>query len=495
VKRQYQHPGFFGLAGAARVEITPPPGIYARNWGAARHDAAEGVHRPLFVTALALAEDHRAAEGSGAVVGDEATEGAEPLLLLEADLGWWRSPETERRFRESLLAQLGLAPERLVFALTHTHAAPPLVDRAEPGWEGGELLQPWLERVREGALAAADDALASLRPAALEWRYGRCGLATARDLADPDRPGRFLCGFDPGSPADDTLLVGRVAALPGGEPLATIVNYACHPTTLAWENRLISPDFVGAMRETVESSGQEGLGGGLTLFLQGASGELSPRRQYVGDPAVADGHGRELGHAVLSTLAGMEAPGTALVYAGVEESGAPLAQWLTEGASHSRALRAAVLEIELPLKDWPSAAELERALAASGDRVEQERLRRRLAIRRGLGDGDRFPLPVWIWQLGDALLVANMAEAYSRIQRRLRAGLPGTALAYCNLANGSVGYLPPAERYGDDLYQAWQTPFARGSLEALEEALAAALPDFRDSAPAGNVPPPLPPRP
>jgi len=44
--------------------------------------------------------------------------------------------------------------------------------------------------------------------------------------------------------ADDTVLVAR-ATDDAGAILATVVNYACHPTTLAWENRLISPDFPG----------------------------------------------------------------------------------------------------------------------------------------------------------------------------------------------------------------------------------------------------------
>jgi len=47
------------------------------------------------------------------------------------------------------------------------------------------------------------------------------------------------------------VLVARITALDGA-PAASIVNYACHPTTLAWENTLISPDFPGAMRELVE---------------------------------------------------------------------------------------------------------------------------------------------------------------------------------------------------------------------------------------------------
>ncbi len=453
---QFQHAGFSGWAGAARSDITPPVGIYARNWGAAAHDAAEGVHRPLAVTALVLCGN---------------AEGTDPLLLLDADLGWWRSVATEREFRRSLLEALGLVEERLIFALTHTHAAPPLTDRIEPGWQGGDLLAPYLERVREASLEAARAALAALRPACLEWRTGRCGLATGRDLVDPDRPERVVCGFDPGAAADDTLLVGRVTEAESGAAIAVVVNYACHPTTLAWDNRLVSPDYPGAMRETVEA----GLAGAPTLFLQGASGELSPRLQYVGDPAVADAHGRELGHAVLATLAGMEPPATRLAYDGVRESGAPLAVWRREPAAPSRDLKAERLAVELPLKDWPSAAELERALAAESDRVLQERIRRRLSIRRGLGDGDRFAFPVWVWKIGDALLAANMAEAYSGIQRRLRAAFPENAVAYLNLANGSIGYLPPAERYDDDLYQVWQTPFARGSLERLEEAVAEAF--------------------
>ena len=50
---------FAGLIGMARRDTTPPAGIYARMWGAAKHDVADGVHRPLSVTVLALqAREH-----------------------------------------------------------------------------------------------------------------------------------------------------------------------------------------------------------------------------------------------------------------------------------------------------------------------------------------------------------------------------------------------------------------------------------------------------
>src|SRR5207253_8221332 len=104
--------------------------------------------------------------------------------------------------------------------------------------------------------------------------------------------------------------------------LGTIVNYACHPTTLAWENTLVSPDYVGAMREVVERET-----GAPCLFLQGSSGDLGPRDGYTGDTAVADRNGRQLGFAALSGLEAMPPAGTYFEYAGPVVSGATLGSW------------------------------------------------------------------------------------------------------------------------------------------------------------------------
>ena len=42
-----------------------------------------------------------------------------------------------------------------------------------------------------------------------------------------------MCGHSPGVPADDTVIVARVTD-DAGQMLASIVNYACHPTTLSF---------------------------------------------------------------------------------------------------------------------------------------------------------------------------------------------------------------------------------------------------------------------
>lgn len=436
--------GFSGIIGVAREDITPPVGIFCRNWGAAKHDAATGIHRPLCLTALTLRECPKSL----------------PLVLIDADLGWFANVDYGRRFIQRIRSGLSLPPERVIFAFTHTHSAPPLTD-PEPDWEGGELLPAYSGSVLEAVFRAVSAALASAEPALLEWHAGRCSLASNRDLP---HGGRITVGCNPEAAADDTLLVGRVSRM-DGSCMATLANYACHPTTLAWENSLISPDFIGAMRETVE----ERTGGAPALFMQGASGELAPRHQYSGDASVADRHGRQLGHAVLATLEDMELPGHELELEGVVESGAPLAVWKAQRRTLPSRLLAEIRRVELPLKQWPSAAALEEQLRACEDRAMAERLRRKLLIRKAIGVGDTFPLELTGWRLGDAVLFGTMAEAYSGIQRHLRDRNPENPVLWMNLVNGSIGYLPPAPLYRENIYSAWQTPFDTGSLELLTE--------------------------
>lgn len=444
------HSSFRGRIGVARGDITPPVGIYARNWGAAEHDVAESIHQPLTLTALTLSAD---AEES-------------PLVLIDADLGWWRPLAVFKQMQRRLLEALALEPSRLIFSLTHTHAAPPLAE-ADPLWPGGDLLADWLEMIFQTTVDTVKRALENATETILDWHRGCCQLAAMRDLPDPTfGKNRLLCGYNPQGRADDTLLVGRVTDR-DGTVRASLVNYACHPTTLAWENRAISPDFVGAMRETIEAA----TGGAPALFLQGASGDLAPRHQYVGDHSVADRHGRGLGFAALATSEDMQPPATRLAFESAVESGAPLAVWRPEPIAVSNLLRAVETTVDLPLKNWPSAAELERERLDCTDRAREERLRRKRDIRRQLGDGETFALPITAWRMGDAVLVGCMAECYSQLQQQLRRHFPDRAVICMNLINGSIGYLPPEELYDIDVYQVWQTPFARGSLETITDAM------------------------
>ena len=54
--------------------------------------------------------------------------------------------------------------------------------------------------------------------------------------------------------------------------MAIVVHYACHPSVLGPDNRKISADYPGAMREEVEKL----FPGAVCLFWQGAAGDINP---------------------------------------------------------------------------------------------------------------------------------------------------------------------------------------------------------------------------
>jgi hypothetical protein len=445
---------FSGWVGIARVDITPPIGICTREWAAATHSVAQSIHRPLFLTALTF----------------QTKRGGPPLVFIEADLGFWRNRELSERVSSKVRGGFELASSRFLFGLSHTHSSVSLTEPDE-SLPGGELLRNHLSHIQDAGHEAIRAALESAEEAWLDWHYGRCALASNRDLPEPV-PGstRYVCGYNPDVVADDTLLVGRVTSRTG-KRLATLVNYACHPTTLAWENTAISPDFVGAMRDTIEAAA-----GGTAFFIQGASGELSPRYQYVGDPQVADRHGRHLGYACLATLEDMDPPGKTLAFDRVVESGAPLAVWNLKEVPPSSALDTIEVAASLPLKDWPSAEELERQRSAATDRALQERLRRQRDTRRSLGDGATYSISLWVWRVGGAVFVGVPGEPYSILQRELRQRFRQIPVVCANLVNSAVSsYLPPQDLYEQDIYQVWRTPFARGSLEIVIDVLSRAI--------------------
>jgi hypothetical protein len=61
------------------------------------------------------------------------------------------------------------------------------------------------------------------------------------------------------------------------------------------------------------------------------------------------------------------------------------------------------------------------------------------------------------------------------LQTELRRQFESQSIVCMNLINGSLGYLPPSERYDSDIYPVWQTPFERGSLEKTLQAMIQAI--------------------
>jgi hypothetical protein len=326
------------------------------------------------------------------------------------------------------------------------------------------------------------------RDTVITYGTGHCALAADRDYWDAERR-QHVCGFNPAAHADDTVTVARMTDA-SGKARATVVNYACHPTSLAWGNSLISPDYPGAMREVVE-----GATGAPCVFIQGASGDLGPREGYSDQVEVADRNGRQLGYAVLSTLESLPPPGTRFEYTGHVVSGATLGTWAhaplaPECAAQKSTWQVRRWTVDLPYREsLPDAEEVREELAhwreeeenahrlddaqgARNARALVERKTRELSRLAGLPPGRTFPYGVTLWRAGDALWLAVEGEPYSLLQRRLRERFPGVPIVVAVLANGSrVSYLPPEDRYGKDIYQESIAVLAPGSLERLIEEI------------------------
>lgn len=456
--------------GHARTDITPPVGIYHRTWGAARHDRASGVHQPLLADVLAF----------GALDSEDAG-----LLRVHLDL-CALGPTEHARLCRTAAAAAGLPVACVVIACSHTHSSgwfPP--DRLS--MPGGELIPAYLERLNRLVADAAGRAVPDMRPATVTYGAGRCALAANRDYLDPK--GGFVCGFNPDAPADETLVAARVSEEAGRLRLV-LMNYGCHPTSLAWENSLISPDFPGEARAVVESALAV-----PCVYAQGACGDLGPREGFSGDPAVAERNGRILGYSALSVLAGLLDPEADIEYAGPVVSGATLGTWRASphdadrvsGSSH---FRGTSFTVDLPLKPRPERTTLEATLerelqmeraADECGQAEQardhgaraERARRWLARLADLPAGATYPLACSAWRLGDAVWLTTGGEPYSRLQQSLRARFPERTLLFSPLCGDlPVAYLLERELYGTGRYQEECSILAPGCLEILEEELA-----------------------
>ena len=470
--------------GIARCDITPPVGIYHRMWGAARHDQATGVHRPLTATAVVFQAEPGATP--------QAANGEVVVLAVYHCLLWVAEMEA---LLQTVSRQTGVPSEALYVAFSHTHAAG-LMDRSRAHLPGGNLIAPYLDDLAQRLTKIVNEARAAVQPATVAYTHGRCPLAAHRDFYDTDTR-QIVCGFNPGGTSDDTVLVARVTAA-DGRLLATLVNYACHPTTLAWENTLISPDYPGALRELVERTT-----GAPCVFLQGASGELGPREGYVGDPAVADRNGRQLGYAVLAALEALPPPGTRFTYTGPVVSGATLGSWahrpLDAAAIQRQAgwrLRRWTLRLpyraDLPDRDQTQkertrwlADEATAQQAGDAARVRDchamvERMDRQLTRLAALPTGTHFPMPITLWQVGDAFWLTVEGEHYQMLQTRLRQRFPDMPIVVLTIVNGwRPAYLVPKDAYGKGIYQETVAVLAPGSLEMLIEEVGGQIAAWR----------------
>ena len=182
---------------------------------------------------------------------------------------------------QEVLRRAALGPQTcLLLAATHTHSGPGGAwDSAIAGWAGaGAFDRTQRDAIAQAAAEALQRAAAALAPAELlvareEWPQG-----PARARSD--------------GPIDTGLVALRLRLRrPGGAEIATLVDYAMHPTSAPRD--AISPDWPGG----IPVPGAEALGA-ATLIVQGAVGNTTWSRETPLAAAVASESARILTLAV-----------------------------------------------------------------------------------------------------------------------------------------------------------------------------------------------------
>ena len=442
--------------GVAQADITPPIGISANPWGKSTSALSTGVHRPLTATALAIRDDQERVR-----------------FVVGLDIGWIGCYECDVvNFRSRVVRELGVEIDDLLVNLSQTHKGPPFCVH-EALREGRELVPDFIEKTISAVIDICRRAASNAQEVDITWAYGKCALGTVRDLPVGDQ---VVVGYNPALTPDDTLVVGRVTDLTG-KNIATLVNYGCHPTSVGWGSELISPDYVGRAREIVEEAT-----GAPMLFLLGACGNVAPKVQYAADVAVADRNGEMLGFATLATLAGMLSPATDYQFTEVITSGSNLAGWDAVPAAPNQTIATKKVLAKLKHKELLSENEMRERWAplTATESFLNFRIRKQFEMRIDYVQPDGTVLhPIWIWRLGDAIVIAHCGEAYLEMARDLRRRNPHLMLLFLDMTNGpGYIYVPTKVAYEQNTYQSQQSLLAAGGFEEMLEIIDRELKNF-----------------
>ncbi len=412
--------------GAAAVEITPPVGL-AMDGYEARIGGAAGIHDPLWARALvAESED-------GTAIG-----------LVMADL-----LQIEQRLQDPIAAEVlrttGIPRDRLQLAGTHTHSGPALAEPSEAE-----------EAVGRAIAGAVADAWAGRREA-----VAAVGVGSIDGIGANRRPN--------GGPLDDRVTVARFDDL-SGQPIATLVNYGCHPTTLGPDNNLYSADFPGVACARIEDAL-----GGVALFSTGPQGDVnpggySPEGSMVGVVVPwrtfesAERYGTAIAEVAVAVHRGLRPEPSARVWGSAEIVELRRKPLPDAGVARKAATAAAVTAATVRAADLSPDATYHAVVAAAyadliAGQAADPRRDEDVAIR------------ISALAFGPLVHIGVSGELFTALGQRIRAAVGDDRTCIAALCDGTVGYLPTADAFAVGGYEPNASVLVAGEGEHLADAI------------------------
>jgi hypothetical protein len=439
-------------------------------WGAQTHQVSLGNDMPLYVTALVVVKDDI------------------ELAIVDVDIGIFTTQQ-DGDIRRLIAYESGIRFENIRLAYSHTHSGP--VTFGEWITEGLDLAAEWWNRVPDACAQAVVKAKSSIKLARTGFGRGTCDVNINRRPARKN--GELFTGRNwDGTVDHDVDVVGIDDT--AGNPIATIVNYAMHPTIMGHENQWVTPDFPGPMRSVVEHAV-----GGLCLFLQGASGNQGPVDGFTGDLRVYRKAGATLGAEAARVRLGIDPLEREERLDEILLSGADLGIYTDVPVGEpDDTVAVHNLTVDLPSREVVSVEEAQAAYDAGSRELEatresgasEDEVQRAVSkvmraniflnVARNSAMYDRdghITIGIQSMRIGETVLVSAPVEPFVElaIAIKQRSGTPNTI--FSGFSNGHYAYLPTDMAYEEGGYEVRVSPFAPGAagltietcLEAIDE--------------------------
>jgi hypothetical protein len=398
-------------AGIGRADITPPVGIEIGIW-TLRRGLSTGVHDRMWARALVLEDDDTC------------------VAITSLDVAAL-TRETAEAIRDVVTDRTNIGRQDILLNCSHTHTSPftrrlpssreePTAghlahNAAFPHYVAGAIIEAWHQR-REAAIGADSTSIQ--------------GVTVNRR--------------DPKLPVDPELGLIRIDDR-SGRPMACLVNYACHGTTVGAHFLDWTADYPGYLARVVEDA----IPGCTCLFLQGAEGDIHPWDWYFGNPNPRFGDEYEgaerLGKAIAGPALGLvnqiETGRDVTISTSSEVVGLPPRpiSWTAEDAE------AYFEELEATLEPYEgdvipngcpgcmSAQHFPNAYKLSAARKEAEFAREY---------PDVVDVELMVVQIGDIVLAANSGELYNELGREIKQRSPFDRTYVLSCTNDYTGYIP-----------------------------------------------------
>ncbi len=413
-------------AGSAVRDFTPTTSQFLYGYP---HVArmSEGVHDPLFSSALYLENDGVA------------------LLFISNDIVYVPRP-TAQAARTRISEATGMDPEHILISATHTHSAPKIMD--SPLNKNDPVIPP----ADPSFLAIFTNAIVDAGIAAVK---NACPATVGTALADSTGIGTNR--HNPTGPAEHTVPVLAARATADNRWIGFMYVCSMHPTVLHEDSRLVSADFPWATRRTL----QERLVGPDCAILHhmGCAGNQSPRHVTHGNTfEEADRIGTLLG-AALTKVA------DTLAY------------------DPHAVLKVARRYVDPPRKKFPAAADAEKQLDHARQRLAQLQktgpateartaecdlfgAEHKLFLARTAATGTLEPVyaactpaEIQVFRVGNRYYAGWPSETYVDYALAVRKKHPEAHVI--SLANGTLhGYITTPEAAASGLYESGAALFA-----------------------------------